>query len=100
MSQNELPLYYANVFLYVCPPKTFLKSKFLIIFCNYHEVRGLGKKLIILVIERELLVYTRGMGAMHFIFKSQSKDAKENLRGGILRDRKKMNMLLIVFATW
>ena len=31
---KELPLYYANVFLYVCPPKTFLKSNLLIIFAT------------------------------------------------------------------
>ena len=40
------------------------------------------------------------MGAMHCILKVKQKITKENLRGGILRDRKKMNMLLIVFATW
>ena len=31
-------------------------------FCNYYDVRGLGKKLNILIIERKLLVFIRGLG--------------------------------------
>ena len=56
--------------LYVCPPKTFLKSNLLIIFATI---------MIGLWIERELL--DRRDGGYACYFKSQSKDAKEyNLR--------------------
>ena len=66
--------------------------------CKYHDGEGLGKNdvyLTILVIERELLVYTRGMGAMHLFSKSNKRKPEG---GGILRDRNKINVLLIVFC--
>ena len=44
-------------------------------------------------------IYKR-VGGYAFYFKSQTKDNKRKPEGGILRDRKKLNMLLIVFATW
>ena len=56
-------------------------------FCNYHDVRGLGKIDHLGYRKRITSIYKRD-GGYAFYFQSQSKDAKENLRGGILRDRK------------
>ena len=58
------------------PSKNIFEIIFLIVFASIMTVEDLEKHdvyLIILVIERELLVYTRRMGAMHFIFKVKQK---------------------------
>ena len=91
------PLYYAIFFLWVYPPKICLKL-FFDYFCKYHDGRGLGKKWCVFdhLGDRKRItsIYKRDVGYA-FYFQSQTK---ENLRGGILRDRKNLNILLFVFC--